>query len=90
MSNEGRFKSILSTILMVREDEIVDTLSSDSVDTWDSLNHISLLGALEQEFGVTINAEQIENTRSVVAMRSLLANHGIELGGDGAAESTNA
>ena len=79
MSNEGRFKSILSTILSVPESDITDSASSDSLDAWDSLNHINLLGALEQEFGVTINTDRIEDSRSVAALKTLLNEHGIEI-----------
>lgn len=78
MTNEDRFKSILSTILLVPASEILDTTSAESLDTWDSLNHISLLGALEQEFGVTINTDRIEKTRSVAALRSVLSENGVE------------
>ncbi len=77
MNNEDRFKSVLSTILLVEEAEILESTSSESLDTWDSLNHISLLGALEQEFGVTINTDHIENTRSVAALRTLLSENGV-------------
>lgn len=78
MTNEDRFKSILSTILLVPASEILDTTSAESLDTWDSLNHISLLGALEQEFGITINTDRIEKTRSVAALRSVLSENGVE------------
>ena len=46
MTNREKFSSIISTILQIPQDRVTDELSPDEIDTWDSLNHISLIGAL--------------------------------------------
>ncbi|MBI5762474.1 MAG: acyl carrier protein [Planctomycetes bacterium] len=77
--NLDKFNNAVSAILGVAADEVVDSLSSESVDSWDSLNHINLIGALEQEFGVMLPTESIASFQSVAGLKSLLADHGVEL-----------
>lgn len=81
MTNDERLKSILALILMLPDESVVDTLTAETVDTWDSLNHINLIGALEQEFEVTIDTQQVERSRSVAALKAILAQHGVEFSG---------
>ena len=77
MDNTQRFRSIVSTILSVPEDQVNDDLSPDTIETWDSLNHINLIGALEQEFGLTLPAENLGDSMSIPNLRSLLQEHGV-------------
>ena len=51
--------------------------SPDSVESWDSLRHMSMVLALEEEFGVRFSDEQIMVLSSIGAILTTLA----ELGG---------
>lgn len=77
MDNSRKFRSIVATILGIPEDHVTDDLSSEVVDTWDSLNQINLIGALEQEFGVLLATENLADAQSVPKLRALLAKEGI-------------
>jgi len=79
MDNGQKFRSIVAAILQVAEEDVDDSLSPDKVDTWDSLNHINLLGALEQEFGVRFEAENLEKSQSIPALKELLAKNGVSI-----------
>lgn len=76
-SNVDRFRTVVSAILGVSPAEVVDDLSPDRADTWDSLNQINLIGALEQEFGVTLVAPNLADYQSVARLKALLAEHGV-------------
>ncbi|MEK6644845.1 MAG: acyl carrier protein [Planctomycetota bacterium] len=78
-ANMDKFKSAVSAILGVPPSEVVDSLSSESVDSWDSLNHINLISAMEQEFGVMLPTESMAAFQSIAGLKSLLADHGVEL-----------
>lgn len=56
---ETRIKKILSQLFAISPDSIDDNTSSDSVMKWDSLGHMNLLVALEEEFGVSFTDEQM-------------------------------
>lgn len=79
MNASQKFRSIISAILMIPEDRVTDDLSPDTTDTWDSLNHINLIGALEQEFGVVLPAENLGDSQSIPKLRTLLAERGIRV-----------
>jgi acyl carrier protein len=76
---EERFNNVVSAVLGVEPDEVNDALSPDTVDTWDSLNQINLVGALEQEFGIHLTAENLADYQSIPGLRRLLVQHGVVL-----------
>lgn len=49
------------------------TLSADQVEGWDSLAHINLVVAIEQDFGVRFAAAEIEGLANVGEFVDLLA-----------------
>ena len=61
------FRDILDPDLEVTED-----LDASKVPQWDSLNHISLVVAIESEFGVELTAEELATLRNVGDMVKLL------------------
>lgn len=77
--NMERFTQTVSAILGCAPEDVTDKLTPDQLDTWDSLNQINLIGALEQEFGVTLVAPDLAEYQSVVKLKALLREHGVEL-----------
>lgn len=51
----------ISKVLEVPVDEIELTSSPDTLASWDSLKHMNLILALEEEFGVMFDDDQIVN-----------------------------
>ncbi len=62
------FRDILDPNLVLTED-----LDASKVPQWDSLNHISLVVAIESEFGIELSAEELATLRNVGDMARLLA-----------------
>lgn len=62
------FREILDPDLVLTED-----LDASKVPEWDSLNHISLIVAIESEFGVELSAEELATLLTVGDMARLLA-----------------
>ncbi len=77
MNNAQKLRTIISTILRLPEERVTDDLSAEDVDTWDSLNHISIIGAMEQEFGITLPTENLGALMSVAQLKKLLTEHGV-------------
>lgn len=77
MDDSEKFRSIVAAILGVSDEQVTDDLSAEAVDTWDSLNHINLIGALEQEFGLVLATENLADSQSIPKLKALLAEHGI-------------
>lgn len=52
--------------------ELRDDMTAKDVEEWDSLNHITLVLAVEKEFGVRLNAAEVGSLANVGAMIDLL------------------
>ena len=63
---------VVSSVLGVPVDRIDDQTSPDTVTTWDSMQHLQLVLALEQEFGVQFEVEEIEAMQRVGVIVSVL------------------
>jgi acyl carrier protein len=49
----------MSSVFSVSIDDIDDTTSPDTLESWDSVNHMNLIIALEEEFLVKLSDEDI-------------------------------
>lgn len=70
---------VLAAVLGIRPEDVHDELSAETVDTWDSLNQINIISALEQEFGVTLPVENAGEFETVSKLKQLLIEHGVTL-----------
>ena len=57
--DEQRLKKVLCNILDILEIEINEQSSMKSISNWDSLKHIQLMTAIEEEFGVTLSIDDM-------------------------------
>ncbi len=55
----------VSQIMDVPADQLTDGSSPDTIDAWDSLRHMNLVLALEEEFGIKFSDQQIMTMSSV-------------------------
>ena len=61
---EQRVRQILAEILRLNPSEVGDDASLDTTPGWDSANHINFVLALEEEFSVTLDVDEIEEMTS--------------------------
>jgi acyl carrier protein len=54
-----RVYKIISQVFNVPIEDINDESSSDDIETWDSLKHMNMVLALEEEFNVQFGEEQV-------------------------------
>lgn len=59
--NEEKLKEVLCDTFGLDEEEISQNMSNDSIASWDSLNHLRLVSALEQEFDIRLTMEEISS-----------------------------
>ena len=68
----GKVQSLLAEVFQVPEEAIPQDLAFGDLPQWDSLGHMELMVALEDRFGVEIDAEVIGELTSVDAIRRFL------------------
>ena len=57
---EDKIKQLFADVLQVSPDEISEATSPDTLEKWDSLNHLNLVAAFEEEFSIDIEPEEIQ------------------------------
>lgn len=57
VSIENKLKTVFSDVFGIETEEIDSKSSPDSIENWDSLKHVVLVVALEQEFGIKVEPE---------------------------------
>lgn len=61
------FREVLDPTLVLSDD-----LDASKVPAWDSLNHITLIVEIEQQFGVELTTDELANLLNVGDMVTLL------------------
>jgi len=72
MLNENTLKQVMATLLTVDVNAIDSDASMDTIPTWDSLRHMNLVLALEEEFKVSIPDEDAGNITSYKLIKLVL------------------
>ncbi len=71
-----RVLQIVGSVLGCPPGTVDENTSPDSVATWDSLRHMKLMLALEEELGVQFTADQIVEMNSVGLILAVLEETG--------------
>ena len=56
-----RIKQVMSVVFEVPLGLLLEDSSTDNIENWDSLRHLNLILALEEEFDVSIPDEEVGN-----------------------------
>ena len=61
----SRVQDIFRDVFGIENLEIAETTNASDIEDWDSLMHISILAAVQDEFGVVFNMDEITNMKNV-------------------------
>lgn len=73
----GRLQDIFRAVFELSGDIDVAGLDQTNSPRWDSLDHVSLVTAIESEFGLSLDAADQLRMTSYVATRTLLEEKGL-------------
>jgi acyl carrier protein len=66
-------KEIMAQVLQIDVASINEGTSTDSVERWDSLRHMQLILALEEEFGIQFPDEMIPDLLNYAALEAAVS-----------------
>lgn len=75
MRKEEVFEKLNEVFRDVFDDEdimVTEATTADDIEDWDSLEHINLLAAVEQEFGMKFNMGQVVSMKNVGEMAEII------------------
>lgn len=64
--------AVATDVFQVPQESLSAGSSPDTIETWDSLHHLSFVLALEQEFNVQFSPEEIEQLLSIELTTALV------------------
>lgn len=76
MNRNEILEKLNNVFIDVFDDEdikISDATTADDIDDWDSLEHINLIVAVEQEFKIKFNMNEVTNMKNVGEMIDIIA-----------------
>ena len=65
-------RNIASDIFGVPSDKIAAESSPETIENWDSMQHLNLVLAIEEKFGVQLEPEDIEQMKNIGAVAALV------------------
>ena len=76
---EQKLKQLLSRVFSVSLEMITRSSSSpDTIENWDSVRHMNLVLALEEEFDFEFTDDQVVEILSYKLIKIVLKEHGVE------------
>ena len=70
-------QAIAANVFQVPADSVTDDLAFNEFKPWDSVNHINLMLAIEEAFGISIADDDIVELTSIAAIRDYLTRQGV-------------
>lgn len=70
-----KLNRILVNNFEISDEEVLNDLGMDDISAWDSLTHMSLIVAIEDEFGIELTGDDIADMTSCDAIRNIVAKY---------------
>lgn len=75
MNVDAKLEQVFREVLGDDELKLTGELSARDIESWDSLAHINLMFAIEEEFGLQFSDEQFTSFQSVGELRTFIRNN---------------
>ncbi len=79
MSNQDKYNKVFMNIFKVGVGVLDDGFANDKIAQWDSVAHLSLITAIEDEFDIMFDAEDILDFHSYKKGKTILNKYGVIL-----------
>lgn len=70
---KDKIKNIMSAVFDIGKDNVGDDASTTNLENWDSINHMNLVLAIEEEFNIVFDDEEIVQITSLKSIESTVA-----------------
>lgn len=72
-------EQIFADSLAINLGDISDELTYQSIPQWDSVAHMTLIAAVEDEYGIMLDTDDIIDMSSVGKAKAILQKYGVEI-----------
>lgn len=79
MENLKKYNQVFIESFGISESELNESLVYQSVDQWDSVGHMGMVAALEDEFEIMLEMDDIIDFGSYEIGKKILSKYGVEI-----------
>jgi acyl carrier protein len=72
---ENRLTDVFRTTFADEGIVLRPEMTADDIAAWDSVSHIQLIFAIEEEFGIKLSMQDLEGLENVGALQATVARH---------------
>lgn len=72
-----RLRQLVGETLEVPPESVTDDAAYGTFKGWDSINHVRIIFAIEDAFGIALSDDEVMQLRSLAAIRACLAGRGV-------------
>jgi acyl carrier protein len=74
-SVETGVREIMAAVFGIKAASIDAGASAETIEAWDSLQHLNLILALEERFGIQLSVDEITSVNNYASIVSLVSRH---------------
>lgn len=79
MEQEEKFYQLVAEAFAADRSELKDEATPEDIGNWSSITHMELMAKFEQEFGASLDADEITEMDSIGRMKEVLKKHGVKI-----------
>ena len=79
MSDKQKYKSLFMKSLSIEPEKFNENLKYNEIDEWDSIGHMSLIAAVEEEYKITFETDDIVDFSSFKKGIELLKKYNVNV-----------
>tara|TARA_B100001123_G_C15229339_1_gene994497 strand:+ start:111 stop:353 length:243 start_codon:yes stop_codon:yes gene_type:complete len=79
MSSVQKYSEIFKTALNIGADKLTENLKYNDIEEWDSIGHMTLVAALEEEFKISLETDDIIDFSSFKKGIEILKKYNVNL-----------
>jgi acyl carrier protein len=79
MENKKKYQDIFVESLSIDSKKFDEKIKYNEIEEWDSIGHMTLMSALEEEFKITLETDDIVDFSSFTKGKEILKKYGISI-----------
>ena len=79
MSNKAKYDEIFIETFEISADQLNESLKYQSIESWDSVGHMSLIAALEDTFDIMMDMDDIIDFGTYLTGIETMKKYGVEM-----------
>ena len=79
MTTKEKYSEIFKTALNISDDKLNENIKYNEIEEWDSIGHMTLVSALEEEYKITLETDDIVDFSSFKKGKEILKKYNVNI-----------